>query len=127
MRPPAGILWEDSSLSLARFGVLRSLTLHEHPALVSFWLSRLPVSLERLMVIAASRSEADTVVDDRSAVNVLPHITPDDVHGSVVQRAVRSSRCHSCGACSESKASRHQEFPCMEPYDRRFRRADSVC
>jgi len=56
--PSIGRLWADPSLGLTRFGVLRSLTLREVPALGSYWLSRLPLSLERLTIVVASSKQA---------------------------------------------------------------------
>ena len=36
--PRVGRLWADPSLTLTRFGALRSLTLHDGPALGAYWL-----------------------------------------------------------------------------------------
>ena len=66
--PKIGRYWADPSLSLAQFGVLRSLTLREIPELVTVWLSRLPVSLERRTIDVAPRSEAAAVLEKPSAV-----------------------------------------------------------
>ena len=68
-RPKVSGLWADPSVSLTRFGFLRSLTLHELPELVSFWLLRLPISLERLTIIAAPRRSGTSGSDNRSAVS----------------------------------------------------------
>ena len=65
--PKVGRLWSDPSLSLARFGALRSLTLVELATLAPSWLRRLPLSLERLTILAGSRSGAASAPDDRSA------------------------------------------------------------
>ncbi len=54
--PADGRLWADPRFGLMRFGSLHTLTLHERPALVPCWLSRLPVSLERLTIAAAPRT-----------------------------------------------------------------------
>ena len=62
--PSIGRLWADPSMGLTRFGVLRSLTLREAPALGSFWLSRLPISLESLNVVVVPRSERAAVPDN---------------------------------------------------------------
>ncbi len=62
--PSIGRLWADPSLGLARFGVLRSLTLRDVPALGSFWLSRLPLSLEHLTIVEAPGRERAAVPDN---------------------------------------------------------------
>ena len=59
-----GRLWADPSMGLTRFGVLRSLTLHEIPALGAFWLSRLPASLESLTFAVAPPDEQASVPDN---------------------------------------------------------------
>ncbi len=66
--PADGRMWADPSLTLARFGFLRSLTMHALPASVPDWLSRLPISLERLTIIAAPGNQAAYSLDDRSVV-----------------------------------------------------------
>ncbi len=59
--PKLARLWAVPSLGLTRFSALRSLTLHEVPALASFWLSRLPLSLESLTIVVVPRSERANV------------------------------------------------------------------
>jgi len=52
--PRDGRLWAvPSHLSLTRFGALRSLTLHECPALGAYWLRCLPTSLRSLTFCVA--------------------------------------------------------------------------
>ena len=63
--PKAGRLWTDPSLGLTRFCALRSLTLHECPALGAYWFRRLPTSLLSLTFCVTRPHAQDSVREHR--------------------------------------------------------------
>ena len=71
--PRVGRLWVDPSLSLTRFGALRSLTLLECPALGAYWLQRLPTSLRSLTFHVAPRDQESTL-EHRLASTAALHL-----------------------------------------------------